>query len=434
MSRIWIKNGHFITWDEQNPVLEGHLIIDGDTIQYLGESAPESNSQFDEVIDGRHRLYLPGFINTHNHAPMSLLRGYSDDLKLQEWLEDKMWPNEAKFTDEDVYWATRLSIIEMLKSGTTCYVDMYDRMDQVALAVEESGMRACLTRGVIGFGNDQLRKAKLDEARDFASNWHGKADGRITTMMSPHSPYTCPPRFIEQIVDAAVQLGLPIHTHMSETLTEVEQNVTEYGKRPVQHLLDLGVFERPSLVAHAVHLTDEEIQILADHKVHVSHNPGSNLKLASGIARVPELLEAGVVVSLGTDSSASNNNLDMLEEIRLAALLHKGQSKDPTVVPAMKALQMGTLNGAHALWLERLGELKEGARADLIAMDMDQPHFYPRSNLISHVVYAASAADVTDVWVNGKRIVKNKAVLTLDEEKVKAEFQARFEGLMATDG
>lgn len=434
MTRTWIKNGRFITWNEQEPILEGHMIIEGDTISYIGTQPPPPPLEFDEVIDGSHRLYSPGFVNTHNHAAMSLLRGYADDLNLQEWLEDKMWPNEAKFTDEDVYWGTSLSIVEMLKGGTTCFVDMYDRMDQVARAVEQSGIRARLTRGIIGFGDDKLRQAKLDEARTFAQQWHGKAEGRITTMMSPHAPYTCPPAFIEQVVETAEELQLPIHTHMSETWAEVEENVKQYGKRPVQHLLDLGVFSRPTLVAHAVHLTDEEIDLLAKHHVHVSHNPGSNLKLASGIARVPEMLEAGVVVSLGTDSSASNNNLDMLEEIRLAALLHKGQSKDPAAVPAMKALQMGTISGAAAIWLDQIGELKAGMKADMIAFDLDQPHFYPRSNLLSHVVYAASSSDVTDVWVNGRLVVKNKELLTMDEKKIKAEFQARYERLLGTNG
>lgn len=432
--KTWIKNGHFITWNEKKPVMQGHMVMEDNTITYLESEPPSSLMEFDEIVDGKHRLYMPGFVNTHNHAAMSLLRGYSDDVKLQEWLEQHMWPNEAKFQDEDVYWGASLSILEMLKSGTTCFVDMYDRMDQVAHAVEQSGIRACLTRGMIGFGDDQLRREKLLEAETFARNWHGKADGRITTMMSPHAPYTCPPSFIEQIVDTAEKLHLPIHVHMSETLAEVEENVKNYGKRPVQHLLDLGVFSRPCLVAHAVHLTDEEIEILATYHVHVSHNPGSNLKLASGIARVPELLQAGVTVSLGTDSSASNNNLDMLEEIRLAALLHKGFSKDPTVVPAMKALQMGTVDGARAIWLDDVGTLKSGQKADVIALDLDQPHFYPRSNLLSHVVYAASSSDVTDVWVDGRRIVKNKALLTLDEEKVKAEFQARYERLIGSNG
>ncbi len=220
-------------------------------------------------------------------------------------------------------------------------------------------------------------------------------------MMAPHAPYTCPPDYIERFVQAAHDLDLPIHTHMSETVKEVAASVEQYGLRPVAHLEKLGVFTRPTLVAHAVHLNDEEIDTLARHNVHVSHNPGSNLKLASGIARVPELLKAGVLVSLGTDSSASNNNLDMLEEIRLAALLHKGVSGDPTAVPAFQALALGTVNGAKSLWLDGVGTLEEGCKADFIAIDVDQPHFFPRTDYISHIVYSALSKDVTDVCIDG---------------------------------
>jgi 5-methylthioadenosine/S-adenosylhomocysteine deaminase len=217
-------------------------------------------------------------------------------------------------------------------------------------------------------------------------------------MMAPHAPYTCPPDFISKVVEIAHELDLPIHTHMSETVREVEENAKQYGERPVKHLLNIGMFSRPSIVAHAVHLTDEEIEILAAHDVRVSHNPGSNLKLASGIARVPELIRAGVKVSLGTDSSASNNNLDLFEEMRLAALLHKGTSQDPTVVPALHAIQMATAIGAESLWLDKVGRLEVGNKADFIALNIDQPHYYPRTNLISHVVYSGGAQDVTDMY------------------------------------
>jgi 5-methylthioadenosine/S-adenosylhomocysteine deaminase len=216
---------------------------------------------------------------------------------------------------------------------------------------------------------------------------------------------------------------------MSETAREVADNVEQYGQRPVAHLEKLGFFTRPSLLAHAVHLTDEEIEVLARHDVHVSHNPGSNLKLASGIARVVELQKAGVLVSLGTDSAASNNNLDMFEEIRLAALLHKGISGDPTAIPATAALRMGTIDGANSIWLNKVGCLQAGYKADFIGIDIDQAHFLPRSNFISHLVYSASAKDVTDVWVDGKCLVRAGQCTTLDEEKIKREFELCFERL-----
>lgn len=431
MKRTWIKNAHFITADDRQPTLLGHMVIEGDLISYLDVKEPDEKQHYDEIIEGKGHVFMPGLINTHNHAAMSFLRGFADDLALKVWLEDYMWPHEAKFTDHDVKWGTLLSIVEMIRGGTTTFVDMYDHMDQVALAVMDSGMRGCLTRGMISFAGADEQRRKLAEAKTFAKTWHGQADGRITAMMSPHSPYTCPPEFIEKIVETAEELKLPIHTHMSETKQEVEQNVQQYGKRPVEHLQSLGVFNRPCLVAHAVHLTDQEIEILRQHDVKVSHNPGSNLKLASGIARVPELLKAGVGVSLGTDSSASNNNLDMFEEMRLAALIHKGNSGDPTAVPAWQAFKMGTTFGAASIWQDQqIGMLKPGMKADFIAIDANQAHLYPKNDYLSHMIYSATSQDVTDVWVNGDRLMKNRELLTVDEEKIKSEFQACYERLL----
>ncbi|AFC29937.1 cytosine deaminase-like metal-dependent hydrolase [Paenibacillus mucilaginosus 3016] len=429
MKKTRIDNGIFITMKEENPVVTGTMIMEGSRIVYIGEPPAGELGECDERVDGKGKLFLPGFVNTHGHAAMSLLRGYGDDMALQLWLQEKMWPMEAKFTAADVRSGTLLSILEMVKGGTTMFVDMYDHMNEVAKAVEESGLRACLTRGVIGLCPREVQDAKLEEAVRFAKDWHGGADGRITAMMSPHAPYTCPPDYIERIVAAAHELNLPIHTHMSETAREVQENVEQYGSRPVAHLEKLGVFSRPTLVAHGVHLTDEEIGILKQYDVRVSHNPNSNLKLASGVARVPELLKAGVLVSLGTDGAASNNNLDMLEEIRLAALIHKGVSGDPVAVPAWDALKLGTVDGARSIWLEDVGTLQPGMKADFIAMDIDQPHFFPRTNLISHVVYSATSRDVTDVCVDGRWLVRNRECLTLDEEKIMHEAQGAFERL-----
>ncbi|UJF36150.1 amidohydrolase [Paenibacillus hexagrammi] len=429
MKKTCIKNGIFITSDTSNPVIRGYMVIEGNRITSIHEGSPAESEIFDEYIDGTNKLYMPGLVNTHGHAAMSLLRGYGDDMALQIWLEQKMWPMEAKFTTQDVKWGTLLSILEMLKGGTTTFVDMYDHMNEVAQAVEQSGMRACLTRGVIGLCPPDVQVAKLNEATEFAKNWHGKADGRITTMMSPHAPYTCPPDYIEKIVQVAHDLNLPIHTHMSETSREVQANVDQYGLRPVAHLEKIGVFSRPTLVAHGVHLTDEEIEVLKRYDVRISHNPGSNLKLASGVARVPELLRAGVKVSLGTDGAASNNNLDMFEEMRLAALIHKGVSGDPVAVPATEALLMGTKWGAESIWLDNVGQLAPGMKADFIALDIDQPHFLPKTDFISHAIYSASAKDVVDVCVDGKWVVRGGQCLTLDEEKIKFEFEQCFDRL-----
>lgn len=425
-----VENGTFAVLQGNQSVIKGYMVVEDDRITYIGEQKPQIEEPI-EIIDGTQLLFLPGLVNTHGHAAMSLLRGYGDDLALQVWLQEKMWPMEAKMKAEDIYWGASLSVVEMLKGGTTAFVDMYDHMDQVASIVDQSGMRGVLMRGVIGLCPPEEQRQKLNEAIAFAKAWHGKADGRITSMMSPHAPYTCPPELIEMFVQASEDLDLPLHTHMSETKAEVQQNVDDYGLRPVAHLERLGVFSRPTLLAHAVHLTDEEIDILAKHNVAISHNPGSNLKLASGVARVPELLKAGVTVSLGTDGPASNNNLDMFEEMRLAALIHKGVSGDPTAVTASEALRMGTEYGAKSAFLNEVGRLEVGMKADMIALNTDQAHFLPHTDFISHVVYSASAKDVEHVWVDGKQLVKNGECLTVDEERIRREAQRTFERLTA---
>jgi 5-methylthioadenosine/S-adenosylhomocysteine deaminase len=419
MTRKLFYNGTIITSNTENEVFaNGAIGIEGEKIIYVG-TTPEDVASYDEKIDLKGNILLPGLVNTHGHTPMSLLRGYADDLHLQTWLQDKIWPLEAKYTPEHAKWGTKLSILEMIRTGTTTFVDMYDNMDEIAKAVEEAGIRGVLCRGVIGFGSEELRQSKLKEAADFAKSWNNGANGRVTTMLSPHSPYTCSPEYISQIIDKSIELDVPLHTHMSETKFEVEKNIEEYGATPVRHLEKLGFFDRPSLVAHAVHVNDEDIQILAEKDVKVSHNIISNLKLGSGIAPVGKMLEKGVAVSLGTDSVASNNNLDLFEELKAAATVHKGVAQDATVITAQEALRMATINGAEALWLEeRIGSLEAGKDADFIVVNSNQSFFYPKHNPVSHLVYSGSGRDVRDVYVKGKQILDNGQFKTIDEEKV----------------
>jgi len=429
-TKWWIDGGTFLTMDDAQPIISGHLVVEGGRIVYLAEEHPGALAEGAERIAGGGLLFMPGLVNTHGHAAMTLLRGYADDMVLQDWLQNRIWPMEARFTAADVRAGAALAAVEMLKSGTTAFVDMYDHMDEVAQVVEAAGLRGCLARGVIGLCSEAEQEAKLKEAVRFARDWNGKADGRIRVMLAPHAPYTCPPALIERFVQAAHDLDLPIHTHMSETAAEVEQNVRDYGARPVEHLDRLGVFSRPALLAHAVYLNDDEIALLAERGAAVSHNPASNLKLASGVARVPDMLRAGVTVSLGTDGAASNNNLDVFDEIRLAALIHKGVTGDPTAVPAWEALKLGTVYGAKAIrQSDEFGCLRPGMRADIIAIDIDQPHYYPRTDLISHLVYAVSGRDVKHVWVDGLQVVRNRVCTRLDEERIAAEAAARFERL-----
>jgi len=401
-------------------ITDGWLVVEDGIICYVGPAEGELHAKpFDAITDLGGRIVLPGLVNTHTHAAMSLLRGYADDLPLKEWLETKMWPMEARFTDREVYWGSALSVLEMIKGGTTCFADMYDHMDQVVRVVEESGVRASLSRGVIGLGERDVVRGKIAEMARFAKEYHGAAEGRITTMVSPHALYTCPPDVMEQIIAIADELSLPIHTHLSETKKEVEECVATYGKRPVFVLDEMGMFRRPTHVAHAVHLTEAELDVLAERKVSVSHNPGSNLKLASGIAPVPAMLRRGMTVSLGTDGAASNNNLDMFEEMRLASLIHKGHTLDPLAVPAVQALAMATVEGAKSLGLaDKIGTLEVGKEADFIVVRPTEPHWVPMYDPVSHLVYSARAEDVLDVYVRGKPIMKDRHVLTMDEERI----------------
>lgn len=413
--------------DQSDNYLQGSIAIYHGKISGVG-NIPE-DGDFDKVIDASGCVVLPGLINTHTHGAMTLFRSYADDLPLMEWLNTKIWPIEAVMTVPDIYWGTMLSILEMIKSGTTTFADMYSYMDEVAKAVEESGIRAVLSRGVIGIAPNG-QKALL-ESVDFIKNWQGKAEGRITTMLGPHAPYTCPPDYLEKVMDYADQLKVGIHIHLSETLSEVSDIKKAYGKRPVELMHEIGLFDRHVLGAHLVHINESEIEILAEKNVGVAHNPQSNMKLASGIAPVTKMLEKGIPVALGTDGASSNNNLDMMEEIRSASLLQKVATMDPTSIPAYQAIEMATLNGAKALRMEKeIGQIAVGKKADLILVDFNRPHLYPRHDPAAHLVYAAQAADVKTVIIDGKVIMENRQVLTMDEERILYEAEKCAQNLV----
>lgn len=421
MAKILIKNCVIIPMEKEladpgERYFTGEIAVFGRRIVHVGpQGTVSSDFQAERVIDGTGKVALPGLINAHTHAAMTLLRSYADDLPLMQWLEQRIWPLEANLTPEDVYWGTKLSILEMLKAGITTFADMYFFMEQVAQAVQEGGMRASLARGIVG-GERGL--AALRETEELADKWHGFEEGRITVMFGPHAPYTCPPEFLKEVVKKAKQSGLGIHIHLAETLDEVQRIKNRYGKLPVELMEEVGLFEVPVTAAHCVHLEPHEINILRDYNVKVVHNPESNMKLASGIAPVPEMLEAGVTVALGTDGAASNNNLDLFGEMRAAALLHKVNKLDSTVISAYQALQMATRAGAKALGLEDLGVLKAGYKADLILVDLEKPHLYPRHDIVAHLVYAVQAADVDTVMVDGRILVEKGQVLSLDEEEI----------------
>ncbi|MCM3713557.1 amidohydrolase [Alkalihalobacillus oceani] len=428
---LLLKDAAIVTMDKENPFIDnGFLVIaDGKLIE-VGSGSPSEKQEADaaEVISVKGKWLMPGLINTHGHIGMTLLRGHSDDLPLHRWLEEKMWPFEGKQDEEAVHAGRALALAEMVKSGTTTFLEMYHLyMDQCAEAVEEAGMRATLMRSMIGLCSKEEQEAKLGEAVRFAKQWHERADGRIRTMLAPHAPYTCPPAFIERIVEEAVQLQLPVHMHLAETKKEVADHLEQYGCHPLDHLDQLGVLDAvPWLFAHGVHLAEAQLERLARTEATISYNPKSNLKLGSGIAPVKEMLERGIRVSFGTDSVAANNTLDLFEELRIGNLLQKGSYQDATALSAGTTLELATINGAEALQFPELGKLKAGYQADFILLDGEQLHVQPAAHVLSHLVYAVKAADVTDVFVQGKALMRNRSLLTLDEEKIRYQANRQY--------
>lgn len=418
---ILIENVSILTMNEKEQIIDNTSIaIEGKYIKHIGD-IPQ-NFQADKIINGKNKLVLPGLINGHTHVAMSLFRNYADDLPFWSWLTEKIMPLEEKLIADHVYWGSMLSIVEMIKSGITCFADMYFFMDETAKAVNESGLRACLTRGLTdGDGNGQL---KLKETREFYNRWHNTADNRILVMAGPHAPYTCSPEYLHKVVGLAKELDMGIHIHLSESEKEIEDSFKLHGKSPIKHVDDIGLFQCRTLAAHCVHLSDEDIEILSKRKVNVVNNPASNLKLGNGFAPVEKMINKGVNVLLGTDGSASNNNLNMFEEINLAALVNKGINRDSTSISASTAVKMATINGANALGVgNEIGTIEVGKKADIIVLDLDKPHFYPRFNLISSLAYSAQASDVETVIVNGKIIMENYEIKTVDVEKIKYNAQ-----------
>lgn len=372
-----------------------------------------------EIIDGKGMLATPGFVNTHNHIAMTVFRSYADDMRLMDWLENKIWPAEAKLDGRTVYAQTLLGIAEMLRCGTTSFADMYFFMDNVAEAVRDSGIRACLSRGLTGITPNAAEA--LAENRDFFMNWHNSCNGRITVMFGPHAPYTCPEDYLRKVVETARSVGAEIHMHLCETKGEVENIRRQYGKSPIAWANDAGVFDCGCLAAHCVWVDEADMDIMAAKKVRVAHNPGSNLKLASGIAPLGRMLDRGITVSLGTDGASSNNNLDILEEMHLAALIHKADTLDPTAIPAERAVRMLTEDGARALGYTDIGKLEEGYKADITLIDRSGLHWYPRNDTLSLLAYAANSMDVDTVLVDGNILMKHKEFVTLDIERIKAD-------------
>lgn len=418
MGNILIRDAAVLTMENRDSIfLDGEIAITGDRIISVGpQGSVPGGFKAEKTIDGSGQVVLPGFVNCHTHAAMTLFRSYADDMPLMRWLSEKIWPAEEKLTAEDIYWGTMLCCLEMIKSGTTTFADMYFEMDMAARAVEKSGIRACLARGMIGVA--PTAQNAIDESIAFYEKWNGAAGGRIRVMFGPHAPYTCPPEYLKKVIELACRHNTGIHIHVAETRDEIEQINAAHGLSPVKLLDSLGLFEVPVLAAHCVHLDRDDIDILVEKKTGIAHCPESNMKLASGIAPVTQLIAAGAKVGLGTDGAASNNNLDMLEEMRSAALLQKVSTGDPTALPSFESLKLATSNGALVLGIPDLGFLKPGMKADLIMVDFSGPHLCPRHDITAHLVYSAQSADIKTVIINGEIVMEGRKIMTMDEEEV----------------
>lgn len=421
-----IRAEYLLTMEGDFSVINGGAIaVSGSTIKEVGTYDGISKKYLtDKVLGGKGKVVFPGLINTHTHAAMVYFRGLADDLPLQEWLEKHIWPAESKWMSaEFVEDAVGLACLEMLKSGITTYTDQYFFQSVAAKKVSKIGMRGVLGAGVIDFpftGYASSVEDYFTNAEDFINEF--KDDELITPCIAPHATYTCSPENYQRSNEISEKYNVPIHTHVAETEFEISQIKDRYGKTPVEHLDAIGLLSERFIAAHCVWLTDKDIEILAERKVGVSHCIESNLKLASGIAPVPKLLNAGVKVAFGTDGAASNNDLSILGEMSTAAKVHKAISGDPTVLDSKTALLMATKNGADIIGLgNRVGSIKAGKKADIVIANLNKPHLLPIYDIYSHITYSMRSSDIETVLVNGKVVVDNRILTTIDEGEILAK-------------
>jgi 5-methylthioadenosine/S-adenosylhomocysteine deaminase len=397
------------------------LLIKDDLIAEISDEIDDSNA--DKIIDAEGKILLPGLINTHTHLSMTLFRGLADDLSLDSWLNDHIWPMEANLNGDYCYIGALLGAVELIKSGTTTFSDMYFYMEDVARAVDDAGIRAVLSYGMIDFGDAERREAEIKENMALYDACNGMADGRIKVFFGPHSPYTASEELLVKVRELADEHNIGIHIHVSETQKEINDSLDERGIRPFEYLEKIGFLGPDVVAAHCVWLSDEEIEIIKKHGVKVSHNPCSNMKLASGVSPVSKLIENDICVSIGTDGASSNNNLDLIEELKTASLLQKVSTLDPKVLTSDEAIEMATIKGAEALGLDdEIGSIEVGKKADIILIDTNSANMVPdSSSLSSNVIYSANGSNVDTTICNGKILMENKKLTTLDEDEIYAK-------------
>ncbi len=424
MSDLLVSGGRVLR--PAGAVERADVLLDQDTGTVAAVDEPGALAGDDE-LDAGGGLVVPGLVNAHTHAAMTLFRGAADDKPLDAWLQEDIWPVEAELQAEDVAAGTRLGVAEMVRSGTTAFGDMYFFMDEVAETVAETGVRARLGHGSISVGRpEEEAVADFEEGLEFAREYDGHANGRVRTMFTPHSLTTVDEAHFEAFLPRAREAGLPVHFHASETTDEVDPILEERGQRPLAWADDLGLLAEDSFVAHGVHVDSAEMDLLAERDTAVVHCPASNMKLASGMAPVQELLDAGVTVGLGTDGAASNNDLDMFDEVRDAAMLGKLAADDASAVDAHTAVQLATEGSAAALGFDS-GRVEAGANADLAVLSLDAPHLTPQHDLVSHLAYAARGSDVRHTVCDGQVLMRDRELTTidLDAARQEAEQQAR---------
>lgn len=433
--RTRIQSVDVVTLDGAGTIHRGvDLVIADGLIESIGDVANASIdaavAPVDEVVDGRNHVALPAFWNAHCHAAMTFERGWAEDLPLDRWFNERIWVAESALTSDDVYWGAALAACELLRGGCIGFNDHYFYMDRVADVVTQAGMKAGLAWCQFG-GSAPEVGTDLDGALRFALDHRDGADGRIHTFLGPHSPYICPPPFLRRVADLAHSHALPLHIHAAESAEQVARSQQQYGRSPIAHLDDCGLFadaaQRPCVVAHALCLSDADVAILAARRVRVAHCPITYMKLAMPMAGgdPARLLAAGVDVALGTDGPGSNNDMDMKAVVRCAPLLQKYHARDAQALAGDLPLRMATQAGARALGFAQSGVLSVGRPADLILIDLDQPHLYPRHDLVANLVHAARGGDVTHVFVDGRMLMRKRQIMTLDVEKIQAEADAR---------
>ena len=417
---ILIKNATIITLTEKGVIETGFLGTEGKKISFVGTEIPK-DYKYDTVIDAKGKTVLPGFSNAHCHTAMTILRSYSEGYSLQRWLNEKIFPIEDKLTSDDIYYGTMLGIAESLRFGTTLINDCYYFMDRAADAYIEAGMNANISRCVMNFESkdDYSDDYRMNECIDLFDKYNKASDDLIRVEMFPHAVYTCDYKYLKYVSKMAKKKNIPVTSHLCENSQEVEDCLKKYGKSPAEIYKEVGLLDDTTIMAHCVHLSDNDIEILKGH--YIAHNPKSNLKLGSGIADIFKYKKSGINIAIGTDGASSNNTLNMLSELNFAAMLMCERNNDPSCCQPEEILKMATINGAKAMRRDKKGLLKEGYDADFVILNTNEVYYYPHHNIINNIVYSAQGTDVETTVVNGKILYDKGEYKTIDIERVTRE-------------